>query len=43
MDYPRYRRLGLPVTSAPMESLVKQINTRVKGTEIFWDDPDGAD
>lgn len=43
MDYPRYRRTGLPVTSAPMESLIKQINLRVKGTEMFWDDPDGAE
>ena len=43
MDYPRYRRLGLPVTSAPMESLIKQINSRVKGTEMFWDDPEGAE
>lgn len=43
MDYPRYRRLGLPVTSAPIESLIKQINLRVKGTEMFWDDPDGAE
>lgn len=43
MDYPRYRRLGLPVTSAPMESLIKQVNSRVKGTEMFWDDPDGAE
>lgn len=43
MDYPRYRRMGLPVTSAPMESLIKQINLRVKGTEMFWDDPDGAE
>ena len=43
MDYPKYRRLGLPVTSSPMESLVKQINLRVKGTEMFWDDPDGAE
>ena len=43
MDYPRYRQLGLPVTSAPMESLIKQINHRVKGTEMFWDDPDGAE
>lgn len=43
MDYPRYRRLGLPVTSAPMESLIKQINHRVKGTEMFWDDPEGAE
>lgn len=43
MDYPRYRQLGLPVTSAPMESLIKQINLRVKGTEMFWDDPTGAE
>lgn len=43
MDYPRYRRLGLPVTSAPMESLIKQINARVKGTEMFWDNPAGAE
>lgn len=38
MDYARYRRAGLPVTSAPMESLVKQVNLRVKGTEMFWND-----
>ena len=43
MDYPRYRRLGFPVTSVPMESLIKQINFRVKGTEMFWDDPAGAE
>jgi hypothetical protein len=43
MDYSRYRCLGLPVTSAPMESLIKQINFRVKGTEMFWDDPEGAE
>jgi hypothetical protein len=38
MDYPRYRRLGLPVCSALVESLIKQINLRVKGTEQFWND-----
>lgn len=38
MDYPRYRRLGLPVTSSLAESLVKQISKRVKGTEKFWND-----
>jgi hypothetical protein len=43
MDYPRYRREGLPITSAPMESLVKQINHRVKGTEMTWNDPEGAE
>ena len=36
MNYPRYRREGLPVTSAAVESLVKQFNQRVKGTEKFW-------
>ena len=43
VDYPRYRRLGLPVTSTLMESLVKEFNLRVKGTEKFWNDPDGAE
>ena len=36
MDYARYRRLGLPTSSAPVESTIKQINRRVKGTEKFW-------
>jgi len=36
MDYPQYRRLGLPVSSAAVESLIKQFNQRVKGTEKFW-------
>ena len=36
MDYPRYRRMGLPVSSSLVESLIKQINQRVKGTEQFW-------
>ena len=43
VDYPRYRRLGLPVTSTLMESLVKEFNLRVKGTEKFWNDPQGAE
>lgn len=38
MDYPRYRRMGLPVSSALVESLIKQVNLRVKGTEQFWND-----
>ncbi len=42
-DYPRYRRLGLPVTSTLVESLIKEFNYRVKGTEKFWDDPSGAE
>ena len=38
MDYPRYRRMGLPITSSPVESWIKQLNHRVKGSEKFWDD-----
>lgn len=36
MRYPDYRRQGLPITTSLMESLMKQINQRVKGTEKFW-------
>ena len=36
MDYPRYRRAGLPICSGLVESLVKQFNRRVKETEKFW-------
>jgi hypothetical protein len=36
MNYPEYRRLGLPVSSAPVESTIKQINRRIKGSEKFW-------
>jgi hypothetical protein len=36
MRYDEYRRQGLPITSSLMESVVKQINRRVKGTEKFW-------
>ena len=44
MNYVSYRKQGLPVTSARMESVVKQINKRVKGTEKFWNDgPKGAE
>ena len=39
MDYPRYRREGLPVSSALVESLVKQFNQRVKATDKFWVGP----
>jgi hypothetical protein len=43
MDYARYRKQGLPTTSAWMESAVKEINYRVKGTEMFWNNPAGAE
>jgi len=36
MDYATYRRTGLPITSTAVESLIKQFNKRVKGTEQFW-------
>jgi hypothetical protein len=36
MKYPEYRRQGLPVSSAPVESAIKQLNRRVKGSEKFW-------
>lgn len=36
MDYPRYRREGLPWTTSHVESTVKMINRRVKGSEKFW-------
>lgn len=36
MNYPEYRTKGLPISSALVESLIKQMNQRVKGTEKFW-------
>jgi hypothetical protein len=36
MDYPRYRREGLPTTSSLIESQIKEFHRRVKGTEKFW-------
>jgi len=39
MDYPTYRQQGLPITSAHIESTVKLINRRIKGTEKFWAKP----
>ncbi len=43
MKYVEYRKQGLPVTSSMVESLIKEFNYRVKGTEKFWDNPDGAE
>jgi hypothetical protein len=43
MNYADYRRQGLPVTSSAVESLIKEFNYRVKGTEKFWDNPEGAE
>ena len=36
MRYDQYRRCGLPITSSHIESTIKQINRRVKGSEKFW-------
>jgi hypothetical protein len=42
MNYPEYRRLGLPASTSSVESLIKEVNFRTKGTEKFWNRPDGA-
>lgn len=36
LDYPRYRREGLPCTSSLIESQIKEFNARLKGSEKFW-------
>jgi hypothetical protein len=36
MRYADYRKQGLPITSSHIESTIKRINQRVKGTEKFW-------
>lgn len=36
MNYPAYRRNGLPLTSSLIESTIKQINMRMKGSEKFF-------
>jgi hypothetical protein len=36
MDYAKYRQEGLPIMSSIIESTVKQIGRRVKGSEKFW-------
>ena len=41
MNYPEYRRLGLPLTSSHMESTIKELNQRIKGTEKFWSEEGG--
>lgn len=43
MDYPRYRRQGLPITSSLAESLVGEFNARVKSKQKYWNRPTGAE
>jgi len=39
MRYEYYRRQGLPIMTSAVESVIKMINRRVKGTEKFWSEP----
>jgi hypothetical protein len=43
MAYPRYRREGLPTTSSLVESLVGEVNARVKSKQKHWNRPGGAE
>jgi hypothetical protein len=43
MDYPRYRKEGLPITSSLVESLVGEFNARVKSKQKYWNRPQGAE
>jgi hypothetical protein len=43
MDYPRYRRQGLPITSSLAESLVGEFNARVQSKQKYWNRPEGAE
>lgn len=43
MKYPEYRRQGLPVTSSLVESLVGEVNARVKGKQKYWGRGAGAE
>jgi hypothetical protein len=43
MDYVRYRKQGLPVTSSLVESLVGEFNARVKAKNKLWDRPQGGE
>lgn len=36
MNYPLYRKMGLPIFSCHVESLIKQFNLRIKSSEKFW-------
>jgi hypothetical protein len=39
MRYDHYRRQGLPIMTSAVESVIKMINRRVKGSEKFWSEP----
>jgi len=39
MRYHDYRRQGLPIMTSAVESVIKMMNKRVKGSEKFWSEP----
>ena len=39
MRYDDFRRQGLPIMTSAVESVIKMINRRVKGSEKFWSEP----
>jgi hypothetical protein len=39
MRYDLYRCQGLPIMTSAVESVIKMINRRVKGSEKFWSEP----
>ena len=39
MRYADYRRQGLPIMTSAVESVIKMVNKRVKGSEKFWSEP----
>jgi len=43
MKYPEYRRQGLPTTSSLVESLVGEVNARVKSKQKYWNRGQGAE
>jgi hypothetical protein len=43
MKYPEYRQAGLPVTSSLVESLVGEVNARVKSKQKYWNRGEGAE
>jgi hypothetical protein len=39
MRYDQYRQRGLPIMTSAVESVIKMMNKRVKGSEKFWSEP----
>ncbi len=39
MRYDQYRRQGLPIMTSAVESVIKMINKRAKGSVKFWSEP----